>query len=82
MTENKRFTYMEQLNGFCDVYDNGEVLSCMRLEYVGKTVELLNNLNDENKQIKHTIHEAYNHERTALGKSVLKQILDNVEAIK
>ena len=82
MTETKRFTYMEQLNGFCDVYDNGEVLSCMRLEYVGKTVELLNNLNDENKQIKHTIHEAYNHERTALGKSVLKQILDNVEAIK
>ena len=41
MTE-KRFTYMEQFNGFCDVYDNGKVLSCMRLEYVDKTVDLLN----------------------------------------
>lgn len=41
MTE-KRFSYMEQFNGFCDVYDTGKILSCMRLEYVDKTVNLLN----------------------------------------
>lgn len=46
MTE-KRFTYMEQFNGFCDVYDNGKILSCMRLEYVENTVNLLNELNDK-----------------------------------
>ena len=33
---------MEQFNGFCDVYDRGKILSCMRLEYVDKTVDLLN----------------------------------------
>ena len=47
MNENKRFTYMEQFNGFCDVYDNGKILSCMRLEYVENTVNLLNELNDK-----------------------------------
>lgn len=46
MTE-KRFTYMEQFNGFCDVYDNGKILSCMRLEYVENTVNLLNEFNDK-----------------------------------
>lgn len=38
---------MEQFNGFCDVYDNGKILSCMRLEYVENTVNLLNELNDK-----------------------------------
>lgn len=46
MTE-KRFTYMEQFNGFCDIYDNGKILSCIRLEYVENTVNLLNELNDK-----------------------------------
>jgi len=39
-------------------------------------------LKEENERLKHLIQEAYETERTALGKSVLKQILDNVEAIK
>ena len=52
MTENKRFTYMKQFNGFCDVYDNGKLLSCMRLDYVDKTVNLLNDLAEENEQFK------------------------------
>ena len=51
MTE-KRFTYMKQFNGFCDVYDNGKLLSCMRLDYVDKTVNLLNDLAEENEQLK------------------------------
>lgn len=55
MTENKRFTYMEQFNGFCDVYDNGKLLSCMRLDYVDKTVNLLNDLAEENKDLKQQI---------------------------
>lgn len=55
MTENKRFTYMEQLNGFCDVYDNGKILSCMRLEYVENTVNLLNELHEENENLKHQL---------------------------
>ena len=52
MSENKRFTYMEQFNGFCDVYDNNHILSCMRLEYVEKTVKLLNELHEEKEELK------------------------------
>ena len=55
MTENKRFSYMEQFNGFCDVYDYGKIISCMRLEYVENTVNLLNELHEENHQLKRQI---------------------------
>ena len=41
--------------------------------------KVLNTTKNENEQIKQVIKEAYQTERTALGKSVLKQILDNVE---
>ena len=90
MTENKRFKMEfhdvshDELEKDYSYYrvvescisDNGEFMSYGQIETT------LNELYDENKQIKHTIHEAYNNERTALGKSVLKQILDNVEGIK
>ena len=36
-------------------------------------------LSDENEQLKQTIQEAYENERTALGKSVLKQLLEKIE---
>ena len=36
-------------------------------------------LMEENQQIKHTIKEAYETERTALGKSVLKQLLEAIQ---
>ena len=54
MTE-KRFTYIEQFNGFCDVYDNGKVLSCMRLEYVQNTVNLLNEQEETIQRLKMTM---------------------------
>lgn len=69
MTE-KRFTYMEQFNGFCDVYDDGKVLSCMRLEYVEKTVNLLN---DFCKEI-----DVLNYEITSLQRKADKIRRDNI----
>ena len=36
-------------------------------------------LEDENKYIKQTIKEAYENERTQLGRSVLKQLLEKIE---
>lgn len=36
-------------------------------------------LRKENKQIKQTIREAYHNERTSIGKSVLKQLLQSLE---
>ena len=36
-------------------------------------------LSDENEHIKNTIQEAYNNERTQLGKSVLKQLMEQLQ---
>lgn len=44
-----------------------------------EVVDLLNDLNYENEHIKNTIQEAYNNERTQLGKSVLKQLLEAIQ---
>ena len=39
----------------------------------------LNRLCEENNRIHQIINEAYKNERTSLGKSVLKQLIDNME---
>ena len=44
-----------------------------------KMKKLLNTTKNENEQIKHHIKEAYETERTALGKSVLKQLLEAIQ---
>ena len=46
---------------------------------VFEMIDELNKLSDENKQIKHIIKEAYETERTAIGKSVLKQLMEAIE---
>ena len=71
MTE-KRFTaeFDKQYSRF---YDDGEEISMIEV------VLLLNELNDENQQIKTIIKEMYETERTALGRSVLKQLLEQIE---
>ena len=85
MTE-KRFTvHIDWFNydkdeGEATLKDNGQPLLCS--ESVGDVrwlKELLNELNDENEQIKQTIKEAYKTERTAIGKSVLKQLLERIQ---
>ena len=78
MTEN-RFTYDKPLVAFSKggIKDNvtGETY-----EFTMDTVlDLLNALHEENEQLKNNIKEAYQTERTALGKSVLKQLLNKME---
>ncbi len=46
-----------------------------------EVVELLNGLHEENTQIKTIIKEMYETERTELGRSVLKQLLNNIGEI-
>ena len=60
------------LNRLCE--DNQHYQKLLHL--IANKVE---NLLEENQQIKHTIQEAYNNERTALGRSVLKQLINNME---
>ena len=64
------------------VYDTGIIFECKnncKSEIIGENVvDLLNELNTENTRIKQTIQETYETERTALGKSVLKQLLETI----
>ena len=69
---NKRFTYHEFTRGIKDhttkyIYEGNQ-----------ETTDLLNTIYEENETIKQTIIEAYKNERTQLGKSVLKQLIDGV----
>ena len=41
--------------------------------------DLLNALHEENQHIKSTIKEAYENERTQIGKNVLKQLIEQIE---
>ena len=44
-----------------------------------KMKKVLNTTKKENEHIKNTIQEAYNNERTKLGQSVLKQLLETIQ---
>lgn len=78
MTE-KRFTHKKWYNER-QLFDGEEAFTivdtCIQ---AGIICDRLNELYDENKQIKHTIQEAYRTERTALGKSILKQLLEAIQ---
>lgn len=77
MTE-KRFRYVEA-NGVDE-----HIIDCStepHFEYytLKGATDKLNELNDENQFIKHAINEALSAERTELGKSVLKQLKQQIE---
>ena len=63
-------------------YGNGED-DCFNLyeskEDSQKVVDLLNELNNENNHIKQTIQEAYESERTQIGRNVLRQLLEAIQ---
>ena len=48
-------------------------------DYVSEICPILNELVTENQHIKNLITEAYQNERTSLGKSVLKQLIETME---
>lgn len=47
-------------------------------DYVSEIAPILNQQYEENIKIKQLITEAYNNERTSLGRSVLKQLLEQI----
>lgn len=79
MSENKQFTHKKWYNER-QLFDGEEAFAIVDT-YIQADIICgrLNELYDENKQIKHTIQEAYNHERTALGKSILKQLIEAIQ---
>ena len=67
--------WIEQLQSLADEYhfkieDTPDIME----EYI-----LIDNEVIEQKNIENTIREAYNNERTALGRSVLKQLMETIQ---
>ena len=78
MTE-KRFTVD---NDDADIWEDNHFLAVAYNHINAKKItKRLNKLADENEMIRNTINEMYKNERTQLGKSVLKQLLNNIGEI-
>lgn len=78
MTE-KQFK-LEQVTDHTIQYNTPNGETCKTIPNIIMMVENdLNTLCDENQQIKNTIKEAYNTERTELGRSVLRQLIEQME---
>jgi len=90
MTENKRFKHSEfqQDDGQYQYYGIEDTEKNYVYNVIGdgvydvseeSLINILNELHDENTHIKNTITEMYETERTELGKSVLKQLLETIQ---
>ena len=78
MTE-KQFK-LEQVTDHTIQYITPNAGTCRTIPNILLMVEAdLNTLCDENNHIKQAIKEAYTTERTTLGKSVLKQLMEAIE---
>ena len=79
MSENKQFTHKKWYNER-QLFDGEEAFAIVDTYIQAERIcDRLNKLCDENKQIKHTIQEAYETERTQIGKNVLKQLMEAIE---
>ena len=81
MTERFTIKPQDDLFGVVDNYSADKVciVNGIRTEIEAKWLcDLMNELNNENINIKNTIKEAYNNERTHIGRNVLKQLLNNI----
>ena len=74
MTE-KRFNF--NVNKNCIEYEGKHFAYCNGEQ--NKIANKLNELYEENTHIKNTIKEAYNNERTHIGKNVLKQLIEAIQ---
>ena len=79
MTENKRFSLGED-GAWTWVIDHTELDNGYDGQLTAsECVDLLNALHEENQHIKNSIQEAYENERTQIGKNVLKQLIEQIE---
>ena len=79
MTANKRFKNVEENLEWGTV----QYFTYHDEKITDKEIEkLVNHLLNQNEHIKQVIKEAYETERTNIGKSVLKQLLNNIEVIQ
>jgi len=72
MTENKRFI-IDDAGTLIDIETRN------MFDIVEEICPLLNELNNENNRIKQTIKEAYESERTQIGRNVLRQLMEAIQ---
>ena len=75
----KRFSLKPSDSIRCDLFDGGIDIAEVHRDDAQGLCSLLNELAEENEELKQTIKEAYKTERTAIGKSVLKQLLEAIQ---
>ena len=77
MTENKRFTVEDD---DADIWENNHFHAvAYNHNNAKKITKRLNKLADENEMIRNTSNEMYKNERTQLGKSVLRQLIEAIQ---
>ena len=83
---NQRFTLhinwynYEKTEGEAELKDNGQPIHISEdVEDMRRLKDLLNELNDNDEQLRQTIKEAYQNERTSIGQSVLKQLMEAIQ---
>ena len=79
MTKKRFERIYADVDVFCRDHNAKGISQLIEKEDYDKIVDLLNELNDENTHIKNIIKEMYETERTALGRSVLKQLLEAIQ---
>ena len=77
MTEKRYYIGNGKNCTICDSKKGGSDFFNMLTQY--QAVDLLNELNNENTRIKQTIKEAYETERTQIGRNVLRQLLEAIQ---
>ena len=77
MTE-KRFIIPNEMRVIKDTVTGKEAIFFDTKDGI-QFLEWLNSLNDENEQLKQTIREAYQNERTQIGRNVLRQLLEAIQ---
>jgi len=79
MTKKRFERIYADVDVFCRDHNAKGISQLIEKEDYDKIVDLLNELNDENTHIKNIIKEMYETERTELGKSTLKQLLEAIQ---
>ncbi len=89
MTE-KRFTFMQDTLVKADVFDGNEFVCCTLSVWVEQLVDLLNQLNDENEELKqrinnrlHYYRELYDHfdENDGFSYNIVERVVEDLEDI-
>ena len=89
MTE-KRFTFMQDTLVKADVFDGNEFVCCTLSVWVEQLVDLLNQLNDENEELKqrinnrlHYYRELHDHfdENDGFSYNIVERVVEDLEDI-